>query len=416
MAPIQGWVRLICVLNLLGWGVLAPSIAQADSAVSPSGQSGRSPIEMSEPQNQGPADATPVSSSETNSELNDMVINDGITDQQSAPSVSDHVMPAESDAVSDTATPEPLSNSPDAERRSWLAQLINKSEIDLAVFNSVRIDDLQWSIAGNSAGTNPDIRSELTWSDVHSQQVTFAGRALYNRMVYLRGELNYAWVQNGRVCDSDYNSDDRNDEYSRSISQANGDQLWDLSLAGGYPFLLINNRMLVAPLLGYSYHVQNYRITNGEQVITWPEGPPLGELTGLDSTYRTRWMGPWLGCDLRYRFERLPAGDPPMELSLALEVHWAEYYGEANWNLRSDLDHPTSFEHDADGMGYIIACEWLIQLAAQWDLAVRFNYQHWLTDHGTDRIHHASGTTTIQRLNEVEWNTRSFMLGVTYHF
>ena len=312
--------------------------------------------------------------------------------------------------------PESTYDTPDAEHTSWLAQLINKSEIDLVALNSIRRDELQWSIAGNSAGTNPDIRSELTWSDVHSYQITVGGRALINRMVFLRGELDYGWPQSGRVRDSDYNSDDRQDEYSRSISQTGGDQMWDLSLGVGYPFLLANNRMLLAPLLGYSYHVQNLRINSGKQVVTFPSGPPLGSLEGLDSTYRTQWKGPWLGCDLRYRIERLPTGDQPMELGLSLEIHLAEYDAEGNWNLRSDLDHPTSFEHDADGIGYSFTSEWLIELSFQWDLAMRFQYQHWLTDSGTDRIHYASGATGTQQLNEVEWTTRSFMLGVTYHF
>jgi hypothetical protein len=322
-------------------------------------------------------------------------------------------------AGSETSPPilmQDVSDSPDTARSSWFAQLINKSEIDLVVLNSVRIDELQWSIAGNSAGTNPNIRSELTWSDVHSHQITMGGRALINRRVYLRGALDYGWIRTGRVRDSDYNSDDRNDEYSRSISHSSGDQVWDLSVGAGYPFLLIKNRMLLAPLLGYSYHVQNFRITNGEQVVTWPSGPPLGRLDGLDSTYRTRWMGPWLGCDLRYRFEGIPAGDPQMELGLSLEIHWTEYYAEANWNLRSNLDHPTSFEHEADGMGYSLTTEWLIELSMQWDLAVRFRYQQWQTDSGRDRIHYSNGATGTQQLNEVEWISRSFMLGVTYHF
>jgi hypothetical protein len=305
--------------------------------------------------------------------------------------------------------------SSDADRISWFSQLINKSEIDVVVLNSVRIDELQWSIAGNSAGTNPDIRSELTWSNVHSHQIFMEGRALVNQKVYMRGAVDYGWIYSGHVRDSDYNSDDRNGEYSRSISHTGGDQIWDLSFGVGYPFLLAKHHMLVAPLLGYSYHVQNLRITNGEQIITWPSGPPLGSLDGLDSTYRTRWMGPWLGCDLRYRFWKSEV-DLPMELSLSLEMHWAQYDAEANWNLRSAFDHPTSFEHEADGMGYSFTTEWLIELAMQWDVTLRFHYRHWQTDSGRDRIHYASGATGTQQLNEVEWGTRSYMLGVTYHF
>lgn len=305
---------------------------------------------------------------------------------------------------------------PDAARSSWLAQLINKSEIDLVALDSIRRDELQWSIAGNSAGTNPDIRSELTWSDVHSYQITVGGRALINRMVFLRLALDYGLIQSGRVRDSDYNSDDRYDEYSRSISKASGDQVWDFSVGAGYPFLLVKHRLLIAPLLGYSYHAQNLRITDGKQVITWSSGPPLGTLDGLDSTYQTRWMGPWLGCDVRYRFFGGSAGDPPMELGLSLELHRTEYDAEANWNLRNDLDHPTSFKHEADGIGYSFTTEWLIEVAMHWDVTVRFHYLHWQTDSGTSRIHSVIAGTGTQQLNEVEWYSKSFMLGVTWRF
>jgi hypothetical protein len=315
-----------------------------------------------------------------------------------------------------TEPPEATTDSSCEPLASWHAWLSEKTEVDLVALNSIRRDALQWSIAGNSSGTHPDILSELTWSKVHSYQVTVEGRALINRMAFLRGALDYGWIQSGRVRDSDYGSDGRRDEYSRSISRTRGDQVWDFSMGAGYPFFFAENRLMIAPLLGYSYHVQNLRITDGKQVITMPSGPPLGDLEGLDSTYRTQWMGPWLGCDLRYRIEGVPTGRQPMELGLSLEVHWTEYDAEANWNLRSDLDHPTSFEHEARGMGYSFSTEWLIELALQWDLAMRFHYQYYQTDSGTDRIHYASGATGTQQLNEVEWKTHSYMLGVTYHF
>jgi hypothetical protein len=307
-------------------------------------------------------------------------------------------------------------DSPDATPTSWHTHFNNRSEVDLIALASIRKDELQWSIAGNSAGTNPNILSEVTWSNVQSYQVTVEGRAQLNRIVFLRGNLNYGWIQSGRVRDSDYNSDDRQDEYSRSISHNGGDQVWDFSLGAGYPFLFAKDRLLIAPLLGYSYHVQNLRITDGKQVVTWESGPPLGTIDGLNSTYRTRWMGPWLGCDLRYRIEGVPTGRQPMELGLSLEIHWTDYEAEANWNLRGDLDHPVSFEHAASGMGYSFTSEWLIELTLQWDLAMRFHYQYYLTDSGKDRIHYVSGDIGTQQLNEVEWKSHSYMLGVTYHF
>ena len=420
MGLVQIWLWRSCMVVLIGWVVWLNEPAWAESEMWLSGLPDTRPVLTTWDTLQVPHELQTEDSSAPSSKMMQWESLHPTTTPPRLQLASALTLAPTAENDQDGDTPiramDAEVDSMDVEQRGWLAQLINKSEIDVAVFNSIRIEELRWSIAGNSAGTNPNIRSELIWSDVHSQQLSLNGRAMLLRYAYLRSDLNYAWVQNGKVHDSDYNRNHRQGVYSRSLSQASGDQLWDLSLAAGYPFLLIKNRMVVAPLLGYSYHVQNLRITNGTQIITWPEGPELGKLQGLDSTYRTRWMGPWLGCDVRYRFDGSQAIDPPMELGLALELHWADYDAEANWNLRSDLDHPTSFEHEARAMGCTIACEWLIQLATQWDLSVRFAYQRWETSHGINRVHFNSGSTATQRLNEVKWTARSFMLGATYHF
>ncbi len=312
----------------------------------------------------------------------------------------------------------PLGNN----RSSYFLKIKDNLKTAFTLTSGFRKDYLDWSIAGNSSGTSPNILSEISWSDVDSYQVTFANRTRVGRNFYCRGQMSYASIHSGKVQDSDYNGDDRTDEYSRSISESNDDQLWDISAGAGYAFPWLRERLLVAPLVGYSYHKQNFRITNGNQVIS-REVPgrsspaPLGPLSSeLNSTYQAAWMGPWLGCDVRYRLDgRLP-DRPSMEFGLSLELHWADYHGEGNWNLRADLQHPVSFEHEAHGFGISISTEWLIRLAAQWELTVTMSHQNWTTGDGTDRKFSSSGESNIRRLNEVNWTTSCFMIGTTYRF
>ena len=176
--------------------------------------------------------------------------------------------------------------------------------------------------------------------------------------------------------------------------------------------------LVVAPLLGYSLNRQNLRIQDGNQVIsTRSPAPAVGPLSDqLNSTYFARWNGPWIGCDLRYR-----AGDQnpyfhPMQFGLSAELHYADYYGEGNWNLRSNLCHPKSFEHDAEGYGICISGEWLIALTPHWNLNLTADYQYWDTGTGTDRKFLDGGGTAATLLNGVTWTSSSFMVGANYNF
>ena len=291
---------------------------------------------------------------------------------------------------------------------------------EIEFFNTIglRKDKLDWAIAGTPAGTNPNVLSELDWSDVDSYQVTLANRSRFLRHIYCRSAFSYASIQNGTVSDFDYDGNNRTLEWSRSISESSGDELWDFSTAGGYAFIMLDNRLLLAPVLGLSYHKQNLRITNGFQVLSERSpAPPIGPLSSqLNSTYFARWMGPWIGCDLRYLTDKRGPDYLSMAFGLSVELHYADYYGEGNWNLRSDLSHPKSFEHEAEGYGICISGEWLIAMTGNWDLIFTADFQHWSTGSGTDRKFLATGGTAVTRLNGVNWTSSNIMVGANYHF
>jgi hypothetical protein len=281
----------------------------------------------------------------------------------------------------------------------------------------IRRDDLKWSIAGNRDGSHPNILSELEWSNVESYQLQLTNRTLLADRIYLRAEVGYAWINDGRVRDSDYSGDNRSGEYSRSISESDGDQHWDIFLGAGPPFFLADRHLLVAPLLGVSVHQQNLRIRNGNQVLSRPGGPALGSLQGLDSTYYARWFGPLLGCELRYFFNAPGADFARMEAAVGLKWHWdASFKAEADWNLRSDFEHPKSFTQTANGQGVSVDAEWLIRITPQCALNLSANYQKWDTDPGRQRYYFTGGSTAVTRLNEVEWESSSYMIGITYQF
>jgi len=280
---------------------------------------------------------------------------------------------------------------------------------DLSLSTGYRVDDLSWNIAGNN--NNPNVLSELTWSDLEILQATLTGRALVNEWLYLRGSFGYGYAYSGDNQDSDYAGNDRTREFSRSSNSADCSRVLDAAMGLGYQFSFLSGRFRLSPLFGYSYNSQDLKLKDGFQVIATPGvTPPVGPIQGLDSAYDASWVGPWLGIDLSF------AVSERVTLFGTFEYHWATFDAEGYLNLRSDLAHPTSFDQDADGKGFLVALGAEYFLTGPWSLNMAFTYQQWSTDAGVDRLYYANGSVAETRLNEVEWNSFSLMVAVVYRF
>lgn len=296
------------------------------------------------------------------------------------------------------------------------AQAESIEALSLKFEGGYRVDDLDWNIAGTPAGTDPNVLSELTWEDLEIYQLRASGKLRVGRpdfpyfTTYLRGSLGYGWIVDGEVQDSDYAGDDRTLEFSRSVSDNDDDDVWDLSVGLGFRFPLWEERLAFSPVVGYSYHEQNLNMTDGVQVLDPLDLFGLGPFPGLDSTYETMWRGPWAGVD----FEFMPV--ERLSLTGSFEYHWPDYEAEADWNLRSDLAHPKSFEHEADGEGIVLSVDAVFDLDERWSLNLSGDYQDWETDSGDDRTFFADGSVGVTRLNEVNWESYAVMLGVIYNF
>jgi hypothetical protein len=282
---------------------------------------------------------------------------------------------------------------------------------DLMFSSGYRVDDLDWNIAGDAAGNNPNVMSELTWNDLEIFQVQAAGKAILNNTYYLRASVGYGWILAGDNQDSDYLGDNRTLEYSRSNNNADNGRVVDASAGIGYQFNVAAGRFMLAPLIGYAFSEQNLTITDGVQTLSQPpQTQPIGPIENLDSSYDTQWYGPWVGLDMMVRMGK------KLNFFAGLEYHWSTYEAEGNWNLRPDFAHPKSFAHEADGRGILISGGGEYIFSAPWALGLEVIYQDWSTDSGIDQTFFADGSTTVTRLNEVNWNSFAVMLKVTYRF
>ena len=275
-----------------------------------------------------------------------------------------------------------------------------------------RLESLDWNIAGNSQGSNPNILSELRWRDVRSAYIE--GRGVLSLAPEKCGGFSprlFALVGHGHIVsgenqDSDYRADNRQGEFSRSNNGADDGSLFDFSVGLGNRFFFDHDRFSLTPQLGYAYFEQNLTLVDGWQTI--PANQPIN---GLDSSYKTQWEGPWLG---------LVAGIHPFS-RLAISVDMAyyftlSYWAEAHWNLRQDLA-PLSFQHKAsDGHGYSVAVAGDYALVDHWRFFGRVEYRSFSISDGSSWTYYRSGTVGLTRLNEANWSARLFVAGLQVSF
>ena len=275
-----------------------------------------------------------------------------------------------------------------------------------------RVDDLDWNIAGDISGNNPNILSELTWDDIEIYQLKLEGRLIWPNIIAFRGALTYGWIFDGENQDSDYQGDNRTLEFSQSNNKTEDDDVWDVSIAVGYPVRFGKTlTATVVPLAGYSHHEQELNLTDGYQSI-----PALGPFPGLDTSYDTEWKGPWIGIDFDVKGADIKSFARRFEIYFTYEYHWADFDAEGNWNLREDLAHPKSFKHDTDGDGYVIRTGFNFTLNQHWALNFNYDYQDWTMDDGTSKVFLADGTNVKTRLNEVNWTSHAWMAGLSFRF
>ncbi len=301
---------------------------------------------------------------------------------------------------------------------AFAADPIETTGLDLSLGH--RSDQLRWSIAGNNGGSNPTILSELTWDNLKIQQLQLDGFLESKDFLWLGtnnlfvGSLAYGRVYSGDNQDSDYAGDNRTLEWSRSNNRSDDGYTFDASGGLGPRYLLASGKVKLAPLIGYSVHIQDLRMEEGFQTVSQNIAGrtphPLGPIVGLDSTYTAYWYGPWLGLNLQI----MPV--EKLSLEISSEYHIVEFFAEADWNLRTDLEHPVSFEQEAEGSGFVLSLKSVYELNLQWSAVFTGDLQFWKAEDGNDKTFFADGRRGGTRLNEVDWDSYATMLGLRYQF
>lgn len=285
----------------------------------------------------------------------------------------------------------------------------------LAVSAGQRKDNLNWSIPGN--GVN--VLSELKWEDLAITQLQAVVEFHLKNDRRLRARLGYGVIGSGANQDSDYNGNNRTQEFSRSNNKAGGN-VFDASIGMGKMLRLRDlsegKYLYVTPLVGLSLHRQNLTMTDGVQTVcVLPDCKiPLGPFPGLASSYDAQWLGPWLGAEARIETEQ------GWSVMANAEYHLAEYSAKANWNLRTEpvtgFAHPVSFRHTATGDGFVLSLGASYPVGNNWKMNFTMEQRKWTTRAGSDQVYFADGTVGYTRLNAVHWDSTAYNLGIVRKF
>ena len=304
------------------------------------------------------------------------------------------------------------------------AEVLKANEFsEVSLMAGIRQDSLDWNIngAGNLAGSTPNILSELTWRDLDIFQLRAEMSASNVRGIYFRGSASYGWVLDGENQDSDYAGNNRTLEFSRSINGVDGSRVFDFKGGFGIEFPFgVQEKHRFVPLLGYSYHSQQLRMTDGSQALFDLANAqvfdpsiigtiPLGSFSGLNSSYDATWSGVWVGTDFLLDLKEKGFA------YVHLERHWPDYEAKANWNLRDEFAHPVSFEHEANGRGWVLEMGWHSRaIQYDWAWGASMTLQRWTTSSGIDRTFLVipgppcnGNCYTEGILNEVNWSSNS---------
>ncbi len=284
---------------------------------------------------------------------------------------------------------------------------------DSAVRASIgyRVDSLDWNIAGDQSGQNPNVYSELEFDDMKILQAGIETNLVINR-IYSRVSIYLGEITDGNGTDSDYDDDNRQGLWSRSESAIDKHDVIDVTGGLGYEFDFFPRALRIAPLVGVSYHEQNICIKDGIQTVSTPgRTPDIGPFSdSLNSTYETQWKSLWFGMDIHLRIVSR------LFLSSSLEYHIAKYEAKADWNLIDEFKHPVSFTHEADGRGIVSKIGISYTLARDWDTGLTYTWNQWNTEEGEDHSFPATGGMARTKLNEVNWDSQALNLSCSHTF
>ncbi|WP_207423537.1 hypothetical protein [Desertivirga brevis] len=255
-------------------------------------------------------------------------------------------------------------------------------------------DNLDWSIAGNSNGEDPNILSELKWTRQEGPLAEI-GVQIGVRSFFAESGFTYQRTFCGQVSDSDFGEDDRERRVFNIVLPTRKGSLYSTSLGAGY-YLQSGKKTGFKLSAGVSRRSMTLFLSD--------------QSSNLNSSYAPEWKGWYLKAILVKQLGKV------YYLNIGIAYHQQIYTAKANWDLIEEFEHPVSFRHKAKGLGFDCKPSLNAWISKKISLSLSAEAYLWQTGRGTDELFFKNGKTAITQLNEVNLKGFTIKTGFNYIF
>jgi Protochlamydia outer membrane protein len=256
-----------------------------------------------------------------------------------------------------------------------------------------------WSIAGNAAGTSPNVLSELIWRNLKGPGFGLDIKYNITRQFSVKATNQYSSITKGEAEDTDYADDNRQNAFYFDLLNANKGYLYDAGLQLSYQLLKFGD-FNINPIVGLSYHQQKFHLL---------ESANNPDSKGLNSTYEARYKGFDFGAELVLKMQKFSIGATVLS-------GFYTYSAKANWNLIPDFAKPVSFTHKANSFSLSGDINLAVPLSKSLGLEVDYKINNINTCSGVDKAYFNSRATEETQFNGAKFRKNALLLGLNFSF
>ncbi|KQM74868.1 hypothetical protein ASE74_02490 [Pedobacter sp. Leaf216] len=280
---------------------------------------------------------------------------------------------------------------------SFAQDVLHKWEVKPYVgIEQARFD---WSIAGNTAGTNPNILSELIWKNLKGPGFGLNVKYLITNRLSVKVNNQYSNITKGDAEDTDYADDNRQNAFYFDLLNANKGYLYNADLQFSYQ-LLTFGQFNIKPIIGVSYNQQKFYLL---------ESANNPDSKGLNSTYQARYKGFDFGSEFIFKTLKFSIG-------ATILAGFYNYSAKANWNLIPDFAKPISFTHKSNSFALGGNVNLSVPLNKSLGLQLDYQLNNIKTYSGVDKAYFNTQPTEETQFNGANFRKNAVLLGLNFSF
>jgi outer membrane protein assembly factor BamA len=259
--------------------------------------------------------------------------------------------------------------------------------------------NFDWSIAGNAAGTSPNILSELIWQDVKGLGFGLDVGYKIIKNLTIKTSSQYYTISSAEATDTDYADDNRESAFYHDVLNAGKGHLFKTNLQLSYQILRID-QLSINPTIGAAYRQHEFYLL---------ESLSNPNTAGLKSTYKTAYTGIDLGTEFIFSTKSF-------EIGVEVLAGFYKYSAKANWNLIPDFEKPVSFIHKANSFSLAGNLNLAVPLNQSLKLELNYKMNRINTHSGVDRAFYVNQPAEETLFNGATFNTNALLLGLNFNF